>query len=141
MENLNLHKSKLYSLIIAGVALIALILPWVSIKFGGFGGGSANGLRSWGLVTLLGIGAVAAACFFLGDKTKEFDANTKKIAMAGFGGIAAGALLFFLRLNSYGGGFSSAVSAGIGLWIALAAGVGGLLLTLGIIKIPSKPNA
>jgi len=141
MENLNLHKSKLYSLIIAGVALIALILPWITFKFGGFGSGSSNGLRSWGLLTLLGIGAVVAACYFLGDKTKEFDANTKKIALAGFGGIAAGALIFFLRLNSYGGGFGSMAGAGIGLWLALLAGVGGLLFTLGIIKIPNKPTA
>ena len=141
MENLNLHKSKLYSLIIAGVALIALILPWVTIKFGGFGGGSANGLRSWGLLSLLGVAAVAAAAFFLGDKTKDYDENSKKIAMGGFGGIILGAVLFFVRLNSFGGGFSSAVSAGIGLWLALAAGVVGLLLVLGVIKFPSKPSA
>jgi hypothetical protein len=141
MENLNLHKSKLYSLIIAGVALIALFLPWVTIKFGGFGGTAANGLRSWGLISLLGIVAVAAACYFMGDKTKEFDANTKKIALAGFGGIAAGALLYFLRLNSFGGGFGSAVGSGLGLWLELIAGAGGLLLTLGIIKIPNKPAA
>lgn len=141
MENLNLHKSKLYSLIIAGVALIALILPWVTIKFGGFGGGSANGLRSWGLLSLLGVAAVAAAAFFLGDKTKDYDENSKKIAMGGFGGIILGAVLFFIRLNSFGGGFSSAVSAGIGLWLALAAGVAGLLLVLGIIKFPAKPSA
>lgn len=141
MENLNLHKSKLYSLIIAGVALIALILPWISFKFGGFGGGSANGLRSWGLLSMLGVIAVAVACFFLGDKTKEFDANTKKIALGGFAGIGLGALLFFVRLNSFGGHLSSAVSAGIGLWLALVAGVVGVLLTLGIIKFPAKPSA
>jgi hypothetical protein len=127
-------KQKLYSLIVAGVSLVSLLLPWVTISLGGFGGGSSNGFRSWGLVSLLGIGAVIAACF-MGDKTKEFDESTKKIAMGGFAGIAAGALLFFLRLNSYGGGFGSIAHAGFGLWICLAVGIASLAWILGFIKI------
>jgi hypothetical protein len=70
----------------------------------------------------------------MGDKTKEFDANTKKIAMAGFGAIALGALLFFLRINSIGGGYGS-VSTGLGLWLCLAAGLAGLAWVFGLIKI------
>jgi hypothetical protein len=128
------NKQKLYSLIAAGVALISMILPWVTISFGGFGGGSVNGFHSWGLVSLLGVGAVAAACF-MGDKSKEFDANTKKIAMGGFGGVALGAILFFLRISSFGGGMSSAVHAGFGLWICLVAGLAGLAWVLGFIKL------
>lgn len=132
MENLNLPKQKLYSLIIAGVALIALFLKWWSVGYGGFSAGT-NGLKSWGLLSLLGVGAVVAACF-MGDKTKEFDANTKKIAMAGFGAVALGALLFFLRINSIGGGIAS-VSSGLGLWLCLAAGLAGLAWVFGLIKI------
>ncbi len=131
-----LHKQKLYSLIIGGVALIALILPWVSISLGGFGGGSANGLRSWGILSLLGIGGVAAACF-MGDKTKEFDEMTKKIALGSFAAIAAGALIFFLRLSSYGGGFGG-VKSGLGLWLCLIAGLAGLGWVMGLIKIPDS---
>jgi hypothetical protein len=136
MENLNLHKLKLYSLIIAGVALIATFLKWISWSFGGYGGGGANGLRGWGLLSIIGIGVVAAACL-MGDKTKDFDANQKKMAMGGFAAIAAGALLFFLRLNSVAGGFTG-VSAGLGLWLCLAAGLAGLALTFGLIKIPDN---
>ena len=136
MENLNFHKLKLYSLIVAGVALIAIFLNWISWSFGGYGGGGANGLRGWGLLSLIGVGVVAAACF-MGDKTKDFDANSKKMAMGGFGAIAVGALLFFLRLNQVAGGFSG-VKAGLGLWICLAAGLAGLALAFGLIKIPDN---
>ncbi len=136
MENLNLHKLKLYSLIVAGVALIAIFLNWISWSIGGYGGGGANGLRGWGLLSLIGVGAVAAACF-MGDKSKEFDANGKKIAMGGFGAIALGALLFFLRLSSVGGGFGG-IKAGLGLWICLAAGLAGLALIFGLIKLPDS---
>ena len=140
MEQMNFGKQKLYSLIVAGIALVAIILPWVTISFGGFGGGSVNGFHSWGLLSVLGVGAVVASCF-MGDKSKEFDANTKKIAMAGFGGIALGALLFFLRISSFGGGVSSAVHAGIGLWICLIAGAAGLAWIFGLIKLPdNKPK-
>ena len=72
MENLGFHKSKLYSLILAGVALISLLLPWISVSAGGFGGASKNGFGGWGLLVLLGIGAVAAACF-MGNKALGFD--------------------------------------------------------------------
>ena len=135
MENLNFHKQKLYSLIIAGVGLISLFLNWWSIGYGGYSAGT-NCLKSWGLISLLGVGAVAAACF-MGDKTKQFDANSKKIAMGGFGAMAVGALLFFLRINSLGGGIGS-VKSGLGLWLCLAAGLAGLAFVFGLIKIPDN---
>lgn len=135
MENLNLHKQKLYSLIVAGVALIALILPWISIDFG-FVSRSINGLRSWGLLSLIGVIGVGAASFLMGDKTKEFDENTKKIALGSFAAIALGALLFFIRLSSIGGGLGSA--AGLGLWLCLIAGAAGLCWVLGVIKLPDN---
>ena len=52
MENLGFHKSKLYSLILAGVGLISMLLPWISL--GGFG--SKNGFGGWGLLVLVGVG-------------------------------------------------------------------------------------
>lgn len=133
MEQLNLHKQKLYSLIIAGVALISLLLPWVSISLGIFGGGSVNGFRSWGILSLFGIIAVVAACF-MNDKALPFDDMTKKIALAGFGAVAAGALIFFLRITS-SDSFGMA-SSGAGLWICLVAGAVGLVWVLGKIKLP-----
>jgi hypothetical protein len=136
MENLGLPKQKLYALIIAGVALISIFLHWISWSFGGYGGGGANGMRGWGLLSLIGVGVVAAACF-MGDKSKEFDANSKKMAMGGFGAIALGALLFFFRLNAVAGGFTG-VKAGLGLWLCLVAGLAGLAWVMGLIKIPDN---
>ena len=140
MENLGFHKSKLYSLILAGVALISLILPWFTVSAGGFGGVSKNGFGSWGLLALVGVGLVAAACF-MGDKSKGFDDMGKKLALGGFGGIAVGAVIYLIRILSVGGGkYGGMVKAspGFGLFIGLAAGAIGLLLLLGMIKVPKS---
>jgi hypothetical protein len=62
--------------------------------------------------------------------------------MGAFGAIVAGALLFLLTKNStYGGGlFGSILKPGFGLWLCIIAGLAGLALTSGIIKIPeNKP--
>ena len=137
MEQMNFHKQKLYSLIVAGVAFVSLLLPWLTISFGGFGGGSANGFRGWGILSLFGVIGVVIACF-MSDRTKPFDDNFKKIAMGSFAAIAVGALIFFLRLNSAGGGFGSAVKAGFGLWLCLIAGLAGLAFVMGFIKVPDN---
>ena len=139
MEQLNFHKQKLYALIIALVALISLLLPWLTLPFGG----SLNGFRGVGLLSLLGIGAVAALSF-MGDKSKEYDTNSKKLVMGGFGAIAIGSILFLLTKNStYGGGIlGSILKPGIGLWLCIIAGLAGLALLSGIIKLSeNKPPA
>ncbi len=140
MENLGFHKSKLYSLILAGVALISLLLPWISVSAGGFGGGSVNGFHSWGLLVLIGIGAVAASCF-MGNKALGFDENGKKIALGGFGAMTAGAVMYLVRSFTMGGskyGGLIKVSPGFGLFIGLAASAIGLLLLLGVVKVPKS---
>ncbi len=138
MENVNFHKQKLYSLIVAGVALLALFLPWAKVSYGGYGGGSVNGLHGEGLITLLGVGAVAAACF-MGDKMKAFEGNFRNIALGGFGAILAGAVIALISVSSKGRGV---IKPGLGIWLAIAAGVVGLLFLLGIIKFPDpKPKA
>ena len=105
MEQMKFHKQKLYSLILAGVAIISLLLPWFSVKAsGGFGFGvSKNGFGSWGLLALVGAGVVVAACF-MGDKSKVFDDMGKKLALGGFGAIAGGAVIYLIRILSVGGG-------------------------------------
>ncbi len=144
MENLNLHKLKLYSIIGAAIALIAMLLPWQTYSFGGgFGGfgrgGSINGFRGWGWISLLGLLAVVAAAL-MGDKTKAYDETSRVVALAGFGGVAAGALIFLIRVMSVksGGGFNS--SPGFGLFICLVVGLAGLAVILGLVKLPdTKP--
>lgn len=148
MENLNLNKQKLYALIIAGVALIALFLPWATVSYKGFGagGGSVNGLKGWGLLALLGVAAVAVASF-MEDKTKEYMGNMKMVAMGGFGAIILAAVITFIRLSSAKGkggdldfGGMVKVSAGMGLFLCAIAGVLGLLWVMGIVKMPQKPS-
>jgi hypothetical protein len=140
MENLGFHKSKLYSLILAGVALISLLLPWVSVSAGGFGGSSANGFKGWGLLVLLGIGSVAASCF-MGNKAVTFDDLGKKLVLGGFGAIVAGSVIYLIRILTMGGGTYGGfvkVSPGLGLFLGLIAGALGLLLALGKIKVPKS---
>jgi hypothetical protein len=136
----NLHKQRMYLLIIAGAALISLFLPWFSVSAGGFGSISRNGLNSWGLLALVGVGVVVAACF-MGNRTMMLYDNGKKIALAGFGLIAGGALIYMIRVMTVGGTYGVKASPGFGLFIGLIAGVVGLLLLLGIVKMPeNKPK-
>lgn len=119
--------------------MISLIFPWVSAKVKGFGavGASHNGFGSWGLLVLIGVGAAVASCF-IGDKTQEYDANTKKIALGGFGAMAGGALIYLIRILTTGGAYGVKLSPGIGLFLGLIAGAVGLLLLLGMIKPPKS---
>ena len=133
MEQLNFHRQKLYSLVIAGIALISLLLPWQTFSLGFLGGGSVNGFHGWGLLALLGVIAVAAISW-MGIKSAAYDDNQKKIVMGGFGAIAVGALLTLLTMNQL-------LKGGIGLWIGMIAGAAGLALMLGFIKIPEKPGS
>ena len=136
MEQMNFHKQKLYSLIAAGAALVALLLPWISIDFLG-ASQSWNGLRRWGILSLVGVAGLVALTFS-GNKSEDYSAEYKKYVMICFGAITAGALLFLLRKNSFTGGVSDLASTGIGLWLCLLAGLAGLALNYGLIKIESK---
>lgn len=135
-----LSKQKLYSLILGGVALISLLLPWFTVSAGGYGGASKNGFGSWGLLALVGVGLVAAACF-MGNKATTFDDMGRKLALGGFGAIAGGAAIYLIRILSIGGnkyGGMIKTSPGLGLFLGLAAGVLGLLFLLGIVKVPKS---
>jgi hypothetical protein len=136
MDQLNFHKQKLYSLIAAGIAFVALLLPWINV----FGLSTWNGLRGWGMLSLIGVIAVVVLTFMEKNKSTEYSPENKKYAMIAFGAIALGALLFFLRKNAaIGGGlFNDSVRTGIGLWICLVAGLAGVALLYGLIKIEDK---
>ncbi|MGZ8536638.1 MAG: hypothetical protein ACXWV9_00180 [Flavisolibacter sp.] len=135
MDQLNFHKQKLYALIIAGVALVALLLPWLNV----FGLQTVNGLRGWGILSLFGV-IVVGIVTMLENRSSEYSTEYRKYAMIAFGAVALGALLFFLRKNSVVGGgiFNDSIKTGIGLWICLAAGIAGIALLYGLIKIENK---
>lgn len=126
----NLHKQRLYSIVVAAIALIALFLPWITVGFLG----SLNGFRGWGIFSLLGILGVAVSAF-AGDRTLAYDDTMRKVAAASFGAIALGALIFLLTKNSNYGPFAG---TGAGTWICLIVGLVGVVLLLGLIKIPEK---
>jgi hypothetical protein len=138
MENLNLHKSKLYALIIAGVGLISMFLPWWKISYGGMGGFggagiSINGLHELGFISLLGFIGAGVVTFVMGDKTKPYEGQAKMIAAACFAGAGAIALIQFLRQTKF---------ASFGIFLAIIAGVLGALWVWGIVKMPdNKPKA
>ena len=90
MDQLNFHKQKLYALIIAGVAFVALLLPWLNV----FGLSTVNGLRNWGILSLLGVIAVGILTM-LENRSSEYSAEFRKYTMIAFGAITLGALLFF----------------------------------------------
>ncbi|HEX5652339.1 MAG TPA: hypothetical protein VFX58_04665 [Chitinophagaceae bacterium] len=123
MESMNLNKQKMYSLIVAGVALVALLLPWVTVPFFG----SLNGFRSWGILSFIGVVGVAIAVF-MGNKSLAFDDTSRKIAMGSFAAIALGALIFVASSKGFG--------SGVGLWLCLVSGLAGLAFILGFIKLP-----
>ena len=133
MENLNFHKQKLYALIVAGVGLISMFLPWWKISFGGYGGGfgglstTVNGLHELGIISLLGFIGAGVATFAMGDKTKPYEGQVKMITAACFGGAGLIALIQFLRQTHF---------ASFGIFLAIAAGAVGALWVWGIIKMP-----
>jgi hypothetical protein len=144
-----LHKQKLYCLIAAGVGLIALLLPWITI--GGFA--YRKGFDSWGFLAVAGVAGVIAASF-LGDKTKPYEGQFKQIALGSFAAIALAGVITFLTKNSIGGGrrgigygdievnMGRFIKPGFGVWLAILVGVAGVLFLMGIIKIPdNKPKA
>lgn len=175
MQNLAIHRVKLYALIEAGLGLLGLFLTWTIEKVGGgqmmnqmgFGqmgqqgqmqmmnampASTQNGFNSWGWLSLVGVIVIVLVSLLTGDKTKDYDRNSRNIALAGFLAIAAGALIYYFRLSSVGKdaallyqqqyGISYSASAGIGLWSTLAAGVIGLAWVSGILdKLGTPPPA
>lgn len=141
MENKSsIHQKKMYALIIGGAALLGMILPWATVSYGGFGGGgSQNGFGGWGFLSLLGIVGVVVASL-LGDKLQDYDKNMKIVAMSSFGAVILGAFIGMMQVSGAGsrmGGFGG-VKTGIGIFLTILAGAGGLLLVANIIKIPPK---
>ena len=125
MEKLNLHKQKLYALIVAGVGLISMFLPWWHISFGGYGGygggfsQSINGLHELGFLSLLGFVGAGAVIFAMGDKAKPFEGQAKLIAAACFGVAGLIAIIQFLRQTKF---------ASFGIFIAILAGIAGAVI-------------
>ena len=113
-----MNKQRKFVLIAAAVGIISCFLPWITISLGGFGGGSASGMHSWGMLAFLAfIGAGVSA--FLGDQTKAMASTFWFIALACGALAVLGVLLFFVNIPT---GFG--VTYGFGIFIGAAAAIG-----------------
>lgn len=125
-----------------------MLLNWSTPKAGITGIESQNGFASWGFLSLAGMLGVVVLSF-IGDKAQPYAGQFKQIAMAAFGLMVVGAVIFMIRImtgsqefNTIDGGrqtykLSQLVKPGFGLFLCIAAGLGGLVLLSGIIKIPT----
>jgi hypothetical protein len=159
MEKINLHQKKLFAIIEAALAFIGLLLAWtVETTYNGQSS-SQNGFRSWGWLCLLAILGVFIISI-IGEKHRDFDKNSKLIALGCFAAIVLGAVLYLIALNSaenqqnklfeqqlYQQGYQVqrgftgySANAGPGLWMTLTAGVIGLAWVSGILDRFNKVN-
>lgn len=117
MNFMLMHKQRRFVLILAAVGIIAVFLPWV--KVGGIFGDSlnANGFSGVGIIVFLCLVAVAVIAL-MGDQKKAEERTMWMITLlAGFI-----ALLFgIIKYSQISGTSLGIVTAGYGLWIALAA--------------------
>ena len=113
-----MNKQRKFVLIAAAAGIISCFLPWITISFGGFGGGSVNGMHSWGMLAFLAfIGAGVSA--FLGDQTKTMTSTFWFVALACGALSVLGVLLYFINIPT---GFGA--SYGFGIFIGAAAAIG-----------------
>jgi hypothetical protein len=124
-----LHKQRMLSLVIAGAALIFMLLPWWTLK-SEFLNVSVNGLRGVGLISVIGI-VLAIIMALVGDRSKPYIGKSQvTLAMISSGLIMMGALLNALISWDKDSG-----TMGIGTWLTLVAGLVGLSIASGLVKM------
>ena len=134
------HPLRIWVSVFGTLASTSMLLPWTKLQQQGFGWvaeNSQNGFAGWGFLAMAGVFGIIAASL-MGDKLKPFDANGKLLVIGSFAAIIISAII---TLTKSGTDPRTGVSAspGIGPWIAVVAGVGGILLITEIIKLPVKP--
>lgn len=148
MENVNIHKQKLITIILAALVLIFCFLPWIKQSAQGFQTSSNMGFTVWGGI-ICAIGAVGAviACL-MGNKLEPFSKQTKIIAIVCFVVIFLFALIVAIASSgteqaqtNIGYIVEVKKSAGIGSWLTMILGLAGIAWTSGILNqlMQSKP--
>jgi drug/metabolite transporter (DMT)-like permease len=141
MENLNLHKQRLITVIVGILGLIFLFLPWQKVTAQGYEGTSHMGFTIWGgIICAIAIVVVIADSIFIGDKIRPFDKQGKIIAIACF------AIMFLMTIivliassdseqlrTNLGDIVEVKKSAGIGAWLSLVLELVGLAWVSGIL--------
>lgn len=141
MQQINLHKQRLITIIIAILGLIFLFLPWVRNSAEGFQGSSNMGYAIWGgVISAIAFAAAIAISLLMGNKMQAFDKQGKLITIIAF----AIALLFTIivlivasgsenQMTNMGFPVQVKKSAGIGVWLTLILEIGGLVFISGIL--------
>src|SRR5262245_6648338 len=85
MENVNIHKQKLITIILAALVLILLFLPWQKIP--ALQKSSYMGYTIWGGIICAVAAAGAIGNCLLGDKLQPYTKQSKMIAIICFAAI------------------------------------------------------
>lgn len=137
MENVNIHKQKLITIIMAALVLILLFLPWQKIP--ALVKSNYMGYTIWGGIICAIAAAAAAGNCLMGNQRQPFTKQTKIIAIVCFAVIFLFALIVAIASSGTeqvdGGGYYVEVkkSAGIGAWLTMVVGLAGIAWTSGIL--------
>lgn len=110
-----MSKQRKMMLIAAAVGIVSMFLPWVSISFGPFGGGSVNGMHGSGIVVFLCFVA-AGVLAYMGSQTANLNQTNWMLAL-----IAGGTATLIMVINFFDASGSGLLS--IGFYGALIAAI------------------
>jgi hypothetical protein len=120
---------KKYMLIAAAIGVIAVFLPWATVKSGMLNF-SANGLDGDGVITLI-LFSIVGYLIFRNDKTEELSGNNLYLVVGGFGICALiGIYDWSNASNSFPAVSNQLVSVniGIGLYLTALSGIAGAVI-------------
>ncbi len=126
-----INKQRKFVLISAGLGLVSMFLPWISISMFGYSQ-TVNGMHDKGILVFLCF-AVCALIAYLGDQSKNLEKNSWMITLVA----AAIALLMMLWFYSQlSDSMMGASFLGFGFYIAAIASLG-VLLSAWLFRSPS----
>ena len=116
-----MNKQRKFVLIAAGVGVISMFLPWISISILGYSQ-SVNGMHGSGILVFLCF-AVSGIIAYLGDQTKNLDKTMWAVTL--ITGALATLIVIWYIIDASGNAFGSFL--GFGVYIAALAAIGVLL--------------
>jgi len=128
-----MHKQKIALIVAAAIGMLSIFLPWANVPLLGSISGTSSNI-GWIMFVLFGI--TLAVILFLGDRKKAVDQKDLKQIAGIIAPAAIAALIAIWQMisfnssmkglgadNPYAALLSSSVSLGIGLYIAIIAGI------------------
>lgn len=115
-----MSKQKKFVLISAGVGIISMFLPWISISMFGYTGSSVNGMHGKGVLVFFCF-LISGGLAYLGDQTKNLDKIPWIVTLL------AAAVAFILVIWFYSqvtDSITGSSLAGYGIYVAAIAAIG-----------------